>query len=156
MLGGGGKTRTSIAFSAFVSWTTPTVAFATRIRRMTRGSTNAPPKVEPSESSKRAKTNEMTAEASNMRTSWSLNCSNMSSQRGVEGSSGSSSKRSAGGRGLEKRVSCYRSFRRPGHALLPGRRRVPCLGARQSALGSGLRFGTKAPPFARKGRRRKM
>jgi hypothetical protein len=62
---------------------------------MTSGSTKAPPKLEPSESSKRANTNEMTAEARRMRTNWSLNCSNISSQRGVEGSSGSSGKVSA-------------------------------------------------------------
>ena len=84
--------RTSIAFSALDSWITPTAAFATKIRRMTRGSTNAPRKAESEESSKRANMNETTAEASKIRTSWSLNCSKINSQRGVAGSSGSSVK----------------------------------------------------------------
>lgn len=88
---------TSMAFSALVSWITPTVALATRMRRMTRGSTNALHQVDPSESSKRARTNETTAEARRMRTSWSLNCSRMSSHSGVGGSSGSSADRSENG-----------------------------------------------------------
>lgn len=52
----------------------------------TAGSTNA---VHPSSSSKSARTNDTAAEPSKMRTSWSLNCSRMSSQMGVGGSSGS-------------------------------------------------------------------
>jgi hypothetical protein len=54
--------------------------------RTTAGSTKA---VQPSPSSKRASTNETAAEPSRMMTSWSLNCSRMSSQMGVGGSSGS-------------------------------------------------------------------
>ena len=81
---------TSIAFSAFVSCMTPTVALAIRMRRMTTGSTNALHQLAPSDSSKSASTNEMTAEARRMRTSWSWNCSRMSSHSGVGGSSGSS------------------------------------------------------------------
>ena len=69
---------------------TPTVAFATRMRRITRGSTNAPIKVESSESSNKASINEITADASRMSTSWSLNCSRISSHNGVCWSSGSS------------------------------------------------------------------
>lgn len=81
---------TSIAFSALVSWITPTVAFAINISRITAGSTNAE-KIPPSLlSSKRARTNETTADARRISTSWSLNCSKMSSQRGVEASSGNS------------------------------------------------------------------
>ena len=68
---------------------TPTVAFATRMRRMTMGSTNAAPQ-EDSESSRSARMNEITADANRIRTSWSLNCSNISSHRGVGGSSGNS------------------------------------------------------------------
>ena len=81
---------TSIAFSALVSCTTPTVAFAIRISKITRGSTKAPPNVESSESSSRASTKDIMADASRMSTSWSLNCSKMSSHRGVDSSSGSS------------------------------------------------------------------
>lgn len=85
--------HTSIAFSAFVSWITPTVAFATRMRRITKGSTNAVAReVVPSESSRRASTNEINAEARSIRTSWSLNCSKISSIRGVDSPSGSSKK----------------------------------------------------------------
>lgn len=69
---------------------TPTVALAIKIKRMTAGSTNADQKEESFESSKRASTKETTADASRMSTSWSLNCSKISSQRGVGGSSGSS------------------------------------------------------------------
>lgn len=83
---------TSMACSAFVSWITPTAALATRMRRMTKGSTNALHQL-PSDSSKSASTNEMTADARRMRTSWSLNCSRMSSHSGVDGSSGSSGRR---------------------------------------------------------------
>ena len=61
--------HTSIAFSAFASWMTPTVAFAMRIRRITRGSTNAPRREPPSCVSTRARTKETRADASNMRTS---------------------------------------------------------------------------------------
>ena len=57
---------------------------------MTKGSTNAPPKLVSSESSRRAKTKETTAEASKMRTNWSLNCSRINCHRGVDSSSGSS------------------------------------------------------------------
>lgn len=52
----------------------------------TAGSTNA---VQPSSFSNSASTNETAAEPSRMMTSWSLNCSRMSSQMGVGGSSGS-------------------------------------------------------------------
>ena len=86
------RTHTSIAFSAFVSWMTPTVAFAMRMRRITRGSTNAPRREPPSCVSTRARTKDTRAEASNMRTSWSLNWSSTNSHKGVEGSSGSSVK----------------------------------------------------------------
>ncbi len=51
----------------------------------TAGSTKA---VQPSSWSKRARTNETAAEPRRMMTSWSLNCSKMSSQMGVGGSSG--------------------------------------------------------------------
>jgi hypothetical protein len=54
--------------------------------RTTAGSTKA---VQPSPSSNRASTNETAAEPSRMMTSWSLNCSRMSSQMGVGGSSAS-------------------------------------------------------------------
>lgn len=60
---------TSIAFSALDSCMTPTAAFATRMRRMTRGSTNAPTREASSASSRRARTKEMTAEARRIRTS---------------------------------------------------------------------------------------
>ena len=64
-----------MAFSAFVSCTTPTVALATKIKRITKGSTKAviqePPGSE--ESSKIARTKDTTAEPRRMRTSWSLN-----------------------------------------------------------------------------------
>ena len=50
----------------------------------TAGSTKA---VQSSPSSKRAKTNEIAAEPRRMRTSWSLNCSRTSFQRGVASSS---------------------------------------------------------------------
>ena len=62
---------TSMAFSALVSCTTPTVALAIRINKMTSGSINAvnhdPPGSD--ESSKQARTNETTADASRIRTS---------------------------------------------------------------------------------------
>ena len=80
---------TSIAFSALDSWITPTAAFATRIRIITRGSTNAPNQVDPSEFSNNARAKDTTAEARRIRTSWSLNCSRISSHSGVAGSSGS-------------------------------------------------------------------
>ena len=79
-----------MALSALLSCMTPTVALAIKIKRMTAGSTKTDQNEEPSESSKRARTKETTAEASRMRTSWSLNCSKISSQRGVGSSSGSS------------------------------------------------------------------
>ena len=60
---------TSIAFSAFVSCITPTVALATRISRITKGSTKAPPNVESSELSNRASTKDIMADASRMSTS---------------------------------------------------------------------------------------
>jgi hypothetical protein len=82
--------HTSIAFSALVSWMTPMVAFATSMRRITRGSTSAPRREPPSCVSTRARTKETRADASKMRTSWSLNCSSTNSHKGVEGSSGSS------------------------------------------------------------------
>lgn len=50
----------------------------------TAGSTKA---VQPPPSSKRAKTNEIAADPKRIITSWSLNCSRMSSQMGVGGSS---------------------------------------------------------------------
>lgn len=50
----------------------------------TAGSTKA---VQSSPSSKRAKTNEIAAEARRMRTSWSWNCSRTNFQRGVASSS---------------------------------------------------------------------
>jgi hypothetical protein len=63
------KRLTSMACSALDSCRTPTVAFATRIMRITAGSTNAPASVESGESSKRARTKDMIAEARRMRTS---------------------------------------------------------------------------------------
>ena len=51
----------------------------------TAGSTNA---LQPPSSSMRARANDTAAEPRRMMTSWSLNCSSMSSQRGVGGSSG--------------------------------------------------------------------
>jgi hypothetical protein len=63
------QAHTSIAFSAFVSWTTPTVAFTMRMRRITSGSTNAPRREPPSCVSTRARTKETRADASNIRTS---------------------------------------------------------------------------------------
>lgn len=68
--------------------------------RTTAGSTKA---VQPSSSSKRASTNDTAAEPSKMMTSWSLNCSRMSSQMGVGGSSGSAVPRVSGGRPLRRR-----------------------------------------------------
>lgn len=52
--------------------------------RTTAGSTKA---VQSSLSSNRAKTKETAADPRRMRTSWSLNCSRINSQRGVGGSS---------------------------------------------------------------------
>jgi len=85
---------------------TPTAAFATRIRRITRGSTNAPNQVDPSESSSNARTKDTIAEARRIRTSWSLNCSRISSHSGVAGSSGSTEgkMRGAGTGEIEKRT----------------------------------------------------
>jgi hypothetical protein len=84
---------TSMAFSALDSWITPTAALAIKMSKMTAGSTNTVNNPPPSElSSKRANIKEMAAEASKMRTSLSLNCSRISSHRGVAGSSGSSIK----------------------------------------------------------------
>lgn len=98
-----------MAFSALLSCETPTTAFRIRIVRIclqsrsafyralavemgtfsslltTAGSTNA---LHPPSSSNRASTKEMAAEPRRIRTSWSLNCSRMSSHRGVGGSSG--------------------------------------------------------------------
>lgn len=79
-----------MAFSAFVSWTTPTTALAMRMRRITTGSTKAPKGLESVESSKRARRKETAAEARRIRTSWSLNWSRTRCHRGVGGSSGSS------------------------------------------------------------------
>ena len=66
------------------------VSVSTRLslvgRLTTAGSTNA---VQPSSSSKRASAKDTAADPSRMITSWSLNCSRMSSQMGVGGSSGS-------------------------------------------------------------------
>lgn len=96
-----------MAFSALLSCETPTTAFRIRMVRIwscvnrgqlrvevrervmewiltTMGSTNA---LQPPSSSNRARTKEMAAEPRRMRTSWSLNCSRMSSHRGVGGSS---------------------------------------------------------------------
>jgi hypothetical protein len=81
-----------MAFSALDSWITPTAAFATKMSKMTAGSTNTVNNPPSELSSKRANIKEMAAEASKMRTSLSLNCSRISSQRGVAGSSGSSIK----------------------------------------------------------------
>lgn len=78
---------TSMAFSAFDSWMTPTAALAIRISRITMGSTKAVPE---SSSSSMARTNETAAATRRMMTSWSLNCSRIISQRGVGSSSGSS------------------------------------------------------------------
>lgn len=64
--------------------------------RTTTGSTNA---VQSSPSSNKARTKETAAEASRIRTSWSLNCSRTSSHSGVGGSSG---------RALERAVSSRR------------------------------------------------
>mmetsp|Transcript_5246 Transcript_5246/g.14980 ORF Transcript_5246/g.14980 Transcript_5246/m.14980 type:complete len:254 (+) Transcript_5246:790-1551(+) len=61
-----------IAFSAFDSCATATMAFAMRISRMTSGSTNAV--IMSFSSSKSARTNETTAAASRMSTSVSSNC----------------------------------------------------------------------------------
>lgn len=58
---------TSIAFSAFLSWTTPTVALAMRMRKMTAGSTSAVPS--DSFSSTRARMKEIMALARRMSTS---------------------------------------------------------------------------------------
>mmetsp|Transcript_14984 Transcript_14984/g.53970 ORF Transcript_14984/g.53970 Transcript_14984/m.53970 type:complete len:290 (-) Transcript_14984:46-915(-) len=74
----------SIARSAFVSVSTPTVAFATRMRTMTPGSTNAP---EPSPSTT-PKTNDTTAAAMRIFTRRSSNCFNTSFQNGVPSSGG--------------------------------------------------------------------
>ena len=68
----------SNAFSAFVSCHTPTMAFKTKINRITKGSTNAvisfpPPGFGPS--SKNARTNDTIAEASKILTNASSNCS---------------------------------------------------------------------------------
>ena len=73
---------------------TPTVALAIRIRRITVGSMNAlamEPGFPSSLSEMSARTNDTTAEARRMRTSWSLNWPRISVSRGVEGSSGISS-----------------------------------------------------------------
>jgi hypothetical protein len=66
---------TSIAFSALVSWMTPTAALAMRMSKMTNGSTKAVNQEPPGSaaSSKQARIKETTAEPSKMRTSWSLN-----------------------------------------------------------------------------------
>jgi hypothetical protein len=53
-------------------------------QRTTAGSTKAD---QPPSSSKRARTKEIAADPRRMMTSWSLNCSRMSSQIGVGGSS---------------------------------------------------------------------
>lgn len=92
-----------MAFSALLSCDTPTTALRMRIVRIlqlnsqlpiflslrvlhtTAGSTNA---VQPSPSSNKAKTKDTAAEPRRIRTSWSLNCSRMSSHSGVGGSSG--------------------------------------------------------------------
>jgi hypothetical protein len=55
-----------MAFSAFVSWTTPTTALAIKIKRITAGSTKA---VAVSSDSRQARTKEMAAAASRMMTS---------------------------------------------------------------------------------------
>jgi hypothetical protein len=55
-----------MAFSALLSWETPTTALRMRIVRITAGSTKAP---QPSSSSKRARAKETAAEPSRMRTS---------------------------------------------------------------------------------------
>lgn len=72
---------------------TPTVALAIRINKITPGSTKAVAREEvlPSSlSSTKARIKETTAEPKSIRTSWSLNCSKISSSKGVGGSSGSS------------------------------------------------------------------
>lgn len=61
--------HTSIAFSALVSCMTPTAALATRMSSITKGSTKAANQLDPFDSSKRASTNETTAEARRIRTS---------------------------------------------------------------------------------------
>jgi len=60
-----GTEGTAIAFSALLSWLTPTIAFNTKIVRMTTGSTNAVKSFAPST---RANANEMNAEPSNIST----------------------------------------------------------------------------------------
>jgi len=114
-----------MAFSALDSWITPTVAFATRISRMTRGSTNAVAKEEVSEeSSSSAKTNEITADANKMSTSWSLNCSRINSHRGVAGSPGNSFVALAFTGERERYTDCtHHSFRVSQHVLPPGPKR---------------------------------
>mmetsp|Transcript_35412 Transcript_35412/g.67770 ORF Transcript_35412/g.67770 Transcript_35412/m.67770 type:complete len:279 (-) Transcript_35412:170-1006(-) len=74
----------SIAFSALVSVTTPTVALATRMSTMTSGSTNAAP-LSPSNTARRK---EMTAEAIRILTSRSSNCLSTSFQKGTPSSGG--------------------------------------------------------------------
>ena len=133
---GTGRELTSIARSAFVSWTTPTTALATRMRRMTAGSTKAPKRVELAESSKKARRKETTAEARRMRTSWSLNWSRTSCHTGVGGSSGSS----GGCQGEKGREgTAHRFCRREGRGWRPADRRGQLRGPPQSARGFGSR-----------------
>lgn len=122
-----------MAFSAFVSWTTPTTALAIRMRRITAGSTKAPNGLESAESSKRARRKETAAEARRMRTSWSLNWSRTSCHRGVGGSSGSSGRKVSVGRG--KKGGVHRFCRRGGRGWQPGRGQDQCRGRLQSARG---------------------
>lgn len=100
-----------MAFSALLSCVTPTTALRIRIVRICRlkresvlcyahggrksqlttaGSTKA---VQSSLSSNKASTKDRAAEARRMRTSWSLNCSKISSHMGVGGSSARASNR---------------------------------------------------------------
>ena len=73
-----------------VSWTTPTVALAIKINKMTKGSTKAVIQLPPGSeaSSNRARTNETTAEPSRIKTSWSLNWANIRVKSEVAGGSG--------------------------------------------------------------------
>mmetsp|Transcript_12542 Transcript_12542/g.38328 ORF Transcript_12542/g.38328 Transcript_12542/m.38328 type:complete len:244 (+) Transcript_12542:256-987(+) len=73
-----------IAFSASFSCRTPTMALATRMSKITRGSKKAASWS--SASSNMASTNDTRAAISRMMTSWSLNCANTSFQSGCPSS----------------------------------------------------------------------
>lgn len=136
---GGEGELTSMACSAFVSWTTPTTALAIRMRRITAGSTKAAKGLASAECSKRARRKEMAADARRMRTRRSLNWSRTSCQRGVGGSTGSSVGCVNGGRKEEEEEEegayhfCRRARRDWQPCLWRGRRG----GRRQSVRGFG-------------------